>query len=60
MVCSGALVLGISVSFYPLTRLFIRFLAQPAKDRVPNFELVFTEPLEFWTAYFKVFLYYWG
>jgi sec-independent protein translocase protein TatC len=56
MVCSGALIVGISASFYPLTGFFIRFLSQPAKDRINNFELVFTEPLEFWTAYFKVSL----
>src|SRR3990172_721099 len=56
MVCAGALLVGISVSFYPLSKMFIRFLEQPAKDRVENFELVFTEPLEFWTSYFKVSL----
>jgi sec-independent protein translocase protein TatC len=56
MVSAGALVVGIGASFYPLSRLFISFLEQPAKDRVPNFELVFTEPLEFWTAYFQVSL----
>ena len=56
MVCAGALIFGVSVSFYPLSQIFIRFLEQPAKDRVENFELVFTEPLEFWTSYFKVSL----
>ena len=56
MVCSGALLVGVSVSFYPLTRYFIRFLSEPAKSKVANFELVFTEPLEFWTSYFKVSL----
>jgi sec-independent protein translocase protein TatC len=56
MVCSGALLVGVSVSFYPLTRYFIRFLSEPAKNKVDNFELVFTEPLEFWTSYFKVSL----
>lgn len=56
MVCAAALGVGISVSFYPLTQWFIRFLSEPAKDRISNFELVFTEPLEFWTSYFKVSL----
>jgi sec-independent protein translocase protein TatC len=56
MVCAGALIFGVSVSFYPLSQMFIRFLERPAKDRVENFELVFTEPLEFWTSYFKVSL----
>ena len=56
MVATGALLFGISVSFYPLSRMFIRFLEKPAQDRVENFELVFTEPMEFWTSYFKVSL----
>jgi|FLYL01.1.fsa_nt_gi sec-independent protein translocase protein TatC len=56
MYAAGALVIGVAVSFYPLTGYAIDFLAQPAEDRVENFELVFTEPLEFWTVYFKVSL----
>jgi sec-independent protein translocase protein TatC len=56
MICAGALLVTVSASFYPLSKMFIRFLEQPAKDRVANFQLVFTEPLEFWTSYFKVSL----
>ncbi len=56
MVCSGALLVGVSVSFYPLSRMFIKFLERPAQDRVDNFELIFTTPTEFWASYFKVSL----
>lgn len=51
-----ALLVGVSASVYPLTGWFIRFLSEPGKDRVEDFELVFTEPLEYWTTYFRVSL----
>lgn len=56
MVSAGALLLGVLVSLWPLTGWFIEFLAEPGRDRVENFQLIFTEPLEFWTAYFRVSL----
>ncbi len=56
MVSAGALVLGVLVSLWPLTGWFIDFLMQPGKERVQNFQLVFTEPLEYWTVYFRVSL----
>ncbi|MEX0786474.1 MAG: twin-arginine translocase subunit TatC [Dehalococcoidia bacterium] len=56
MVAAGALVVGVAVSFYPLTGIFIDFLAEPGRDEVENFQLIFTEPLEYWTSYFKVSL----
>lgn len=56
MVSAGALVIGIAVSFWPLTGMFIEFLAEPGRQEVDNFELIFTEPLEYWTSYFKVSL----
>lgn len=56
MVSAGALLVGVSASFYPLSRMFIKFLEEPAKHRVANFELIFTTPTEFWTSYFKVSL----
>jgi sec-independent protein translocase protein TatC len=56
MVSAGALVVGVSVSIYPLTGWFIEFLKQPAKDRVPDFETFFFDPLEGWTTYFRVSL----
>jgi len=56
MVCAGALVIGIAVSFYPLTKEAIDFLAEPGREHVDNFNLIFTEPLEYWTSYFRVTL----
>ncbi len=56
MVMAGALVVGVGVSFWPLTGWFINFLKQPAESRVENFELFFFEPLEGWTTYFRVSL----
>lgn len=51
-----ALVIGVGLSAYPLTGYLIEFLSEPAKDKVENFELIYTEPLEYWTAYFRVTL----
>jgi len=56
LITVAALVVGIAASAWPLTGWFIDFLAEPGKDRVEDFELVFTEPLEYWTAYFRVSL----
>lgn len=56
LVSMGALVVGVSVSLWPLTGWFIEFLKQPAEDRVENFETFFFEPLEGWTTYFRVSL----
>jgi sec-independent protein translocase protein TatC len=51
-----ALVIGIAVSAWPLTGWFIDFLAQPAEEKVEDFNLIYTEPLEYWTSYFRVTL----
>ncbi len=56
MVSAGALVVGIAVSFWPLTGLVLDFLAEPGREQVEDFNLIFTEPLEYWTAYFRVSL----
>ncbi len=56
MVSAGALVVGIAVSFWPLTGMVIKFLAEPGQEQVEDFNLIFTEPLEYWTAYFRVSL----
>ena len=55
-VCAGALVIGIAASAYPLTGWFIDFLKEPARDRKEGFQLIFTDPLEGWTAYFRITL----
>ena len=56
MVSAGALVVGIAVSFWPLTGMVLDFLAEPGREQVEDFNLIFTEPLEYWTAYFRVSL----
>ena len=56
MISAGALVIGIAVSFWPLTGMVIKFLAVPAQEQVDDFNLIFTEPLEYWTTYFRVSL----
>ena len=56
MVAGGAVVLGILVSFWPLTGYFIDFLAEPGRQQVDDFALIFTEPLEYWSSYFRVSL----
>ena len=55
-VCAGALMIGIAASAYPLTGWFIDFLKEPARDKKAGFELIFTDPLEGWTTYFRVTL----
>jgi sec-independent protein translocase protein TatC len=56
MICVGALIVGIALSAYPLTGWAIDFLRAPAEARVDNFVLVFLDPLEGWTTYFRVTL----
>lgn len=56
MICAIALVVGVAVSFYPLSYWVLDWLKAPAEGRVENFELIFTEPLEFWSTFFRVSL----
>ena len=56
MICAGVLVLTMIVSFYPLTMWTLEWMKVPAEGRVENFELIFTKPLEYVTAYFRVSL----
>lgn len=56
MISSIALVIGICLSFYPLTGIALEWMEKPARDRVENFHLIFTQPLEYWTTYFQVSL----
>ena len=56
MVSTGALIVGVAVSFWPLTAWFIDFLKRPAEEQIPGFETFFFDPLEGWTTYFGVSL----
>jgi sec-independent protein translocase protein TatC len=56
MVSAIALVAGILVSIYPLTKYAFDFLVQPGKDEVENFKLHQFQLLEYWSTYFRVSL----
>ena len=50
-----ALAAGVGVSLVFATRA-IEWLKEPAESKVENFELIFTQPLEYWQTYFQVSL----
>ena len=50
MICTVALVLGMVASFYKVTNWTLEWMQEPARDRVENFHLIFTQPLEYWTT----------
>jgi sec-independent protein translocase protein TatC len=56
MVSGGALLLCMIISFYPITGWVLRWLKRPAEGKVENFNLVFTQPLEYWSTFFSVAL----
>jgi sec-independent protein translocase protein TatC len=56
MICAAALVIAMVASFYPITTWVLEWLKEPAESRVENFQLVFTQPLEYWTTFFRVSL----
>jgi sec-independent protein translocase protein TatC len=56
MICAIALVVATAASFYPLSTWVVEWLKEPAESRVEGFELFFTEPLSFWTTFFRVSL----
>ena len=56
MICGAALAVTMTLSFYPLTTWTLDWLQTPAENRVEDFELIFTQPLEFWTTFFRVSL----
>jgi sec-independent protein translocase protein TatC len=56
MVSGGALMLAMVFSFWPITGWVLRWLKRPAEGKVENFNLVFTQPLEYWSTFFGVAL----
>src|SRR3954465_13803013 len=56
MVSGGALLLCMVFSFWPITGWVLRWLKRPAEGKVENFNLVFTQPLEYWSTFFGVAL----
>jgi sec-independent protein translocase protein TatC len=55
VICGGALVLALIGAAF-LANPALRWLKAPAENRVENFELIFTQPLEYWTTFFRVML----
>lgn len=51
-----ALIAGVLVSIYPLTKWFIGFLVEPAKEEYPGFKLNQFTLLDYWSTYFRVSL----
>ena len=56
MVSAGALVGGVLVSIWPLTKYAIHFLVIPAQDQVTGFKLHQFQLLDYWSTYFRVSL----
>lgn len=56
MICAVALGVCTIASFYPISNWVVAWLKKPAESQVPNFALYFTEPLGFWTTFFRVSL----
>ena len=56
MVAGGALLICMIASFYPITGWVLNWLKRPAENKVENFNLVFTQPLEYWSTFFSVAL----
>jgi len=56
MVSGGALMLCMVISFWPITGWVLKWLKRPAEGKVANFNLVFTQPLEYWSTFFGVAL----
>jgi sec-independent protein translocase protein TatC len=55
MICAGAVGVSLVIAVF-LANPTLRWLKVPAESRVENFELVFTQPLEYWTTFFRVML----
>jgi sec-independent protein translocase protein TatC len=56
MWCAIALVVGVGVSIWPLTRYTIHFLVIPAQDTRAGFKLHQFQLLDYWSTYFRVSL----
>jgi sec-independent protein translocase protein TatC len=56
MISVAALVVAVLASIYPLTKWFIGFLVDPAKDAYPGFKLNQFTLLDYWSTYFRVSL----
>jgi sec-independent protein translocase protein TatC len=55
MICAGTLGIGLLLGAWQAESV-MRWMTEPATEVVSDFELIFTEPLEYWTTFFKVML----
>jgi sec-independent protein translocase protein TatC len=55
MISGGAVVLGLIVGAVTATRV-LKWMKGPGESRVSDFQLVFTDPLEYWSTFFRVML----
>ena len=56
MISAAALVVGVGVSIWPLTKYAVHFLVKPAQDEIPGFKLHQFQLLDYWSTYFRVSL----
>lgn len=56
MISAAALVIGVGVSIWPLTKYAVHFLVKPAQDEIPGFKLHQFQLLDYWSTYFRVSL----
>ena len=56
MISVVALVVGVGVSIWPLTKYTVHFLVKPAQRELPGFKLHQFQLLDYWSTYFRVSL----
>jgi sec-independent protein translocase protein TatC len=56
MISALALLAGVGVSIWPLTKYAIHFLVKPGQEEVPGFKLHQFQLLDYWSTYFRVSL----
>ncbi|HEX5370930.1 MAG TPA: twin-arginine translocase subunit TatC [Dehalococcoidia bacterium] len=55
MICAGGVVIGLIIGAVFATRT-MRWMKGPGESRVADFQLVFTDPLEYWSTFFRVMM----
>jgi sec-independent protein translocase protein TatC len=55
MICAGGVVVGLIAGAFLATPT-LKWMKGPGESKVDNFSLVFTDPLEYWTTFFRVML----
>jgi sec-independent protein translocase protein TatC len=55
MICAISVGLGLVAAAF-VANPALKWMKEPAEEKVENFDLIFTEPLEYWTTFFRVML----